>query len=271
MNSVTNFGTTSAGGGISNAGTISAATGIKISGDVVLIGSAAIVNTGNITGTGGTAINVATANSKMVIDQNGGTVTGNVLLSPNADVMTIAGGTIVGNIVGQGDTLNFSLGAGTTYTDSNTFTTINQVNINSGTVLLDATDSATNIDVFSGATLGGTGTLDPNLTIHGGGVFAPGVPRHVQDDGDRQPDVAIGRDLYGDDHGGEFRAAHCVNGAPGTDRPSMRAPGAPGQFEQQSPVIGTTYTILTATNGVSGQFNNGVDDLFFGRYEGILS
>ena len=101
-----------------------------------------------------------------------------MLLSPNADVMTISGGTIVGNIVGSGssDTLNFSLGAGTTYTDSNTFTTINQVNINSGTVLLDGTDTATNIDVFSGATLGGTGTLDPNLTIHGGGTFGPGTP-----------------------------------------------------------------------------------------------
>ena len=29
---------------------------------------------------------------------------------------------------------------------------------------------------FRGATLGGTGTLDPNLTIHPGGTFAPGVP-----------------------------------------------------------------------------------------------
>ena len=176
LNSVTNFGTTSAGGGISNAGTISAATGIKISGDVVLIGSAAIVNTGNITGTGGTAINVATANSKIIIDQNGGTITGNVLLSPHADVMTITGGTIAGNIVGQGDTLNFSLASGRPIPTA----TPSRRSIRSTSIparcCSTATDNANDIDVFSGATLGGTGTLDPDLTIHGGGMFAPGVP-----------------------------------------------------------------------------------------------
>ena len=64
-----------------------------------------------------------------------------MLLSSHADVMTLAGGTVVGNIVGAGttNTLNFALGSGVIYTDSNTFTTINQVNINSGTVLLDDT------------------------------------------------------------------------------------------------------------------------------------
>ena len=262
LNSVTNFGTTSAGGGISNAGTISAATGIKISGDVVLIGSAAIVNTGNITGTGGTAINVATANSKMVIDQNGGTITGNVLLSPNADVMTIAGGTIVGNIVGQGDTLNFSLGAGTTYTDSNTFTTINQVNINSGTVLLDATDSATNIDVFSGATLGGTGTLDPNLTIHGGGTFAPGAPgTFMQITGSLTLQSAA---IYMVTINGAATSGANVTGSAMVDAGAL-VKGNP----TSTAVVGTKYTILTASTGVTGTFAD--TDVFFGRYEGVLS
>ncbi len=268
INSVTNFGTTSAGGGITNAGTISAATGIKISGDVVLIASAAIVNTGTITGTAGTAINVATANSKMVIDQNGGTITGNVLLSPNADVMTIAGGTIVGNIVGQGDTLNFALGGAVTYTDSNTFSGLDQVNINSGTVLLNgSTNVASNIDVFSGATLGGTGTLDPNLTIHGGGMFAPGVPgTFMTVTGSLTLQSAA---IYMVTITGANASGALVNGTPGT---ATIVAGALVEANSASTaIVGTKYTILTATSGVSGQFNNGVNDFFFGRYKGILS
>jgi uncharacterized protein with beta-barrel porin domain len=234
----------------------------------VLIGSAAIVNAGNITGIGGTAINVATANSKMVIDQNGGSITGNVLLSQNADVMTIAGGTIAGNIVGQGDTLNFSLGAGTTYTDSNTFSGLNQVNINSGTVLLNgSTDSATNIDVLSGATLGGTGTLDPNLTIHSGGTFAPGVPgTFMTVTGSLTLQSAA---IYMVTITGAASSGALVNGAPGTA--TIDAGALVRVNSTSTPVVGTKYTILTATSGVNGQFNNGVDDFFFGRYEGILS
>ena len=52
-------------------------------------------------------------------------------------MLNINGGAINGNIVGKGssNTVNFQLGAGTTYTDNNTFTGINQVNINSGTVV----------------------------------------------------------------------------------------------------------------------------------------
>ena len=48
------------------------------------------------------------------------------------------------------------------------------MNINSGFVVLNGTDDATNIDVNGGA-LFGTGTLDPlAVTIHSGGTLAPG-------------------------------------------------------------------------------------------------
>ena len=115
------------------------------------------------------------------IDQNAGTMSGAILLSANADVLNINGGTIVGNIVGLGssDTVNFQTGG--TYTDTNTFTHINQVNINSGTTLvLNSTgNSATNVDVgaTAGGTLAGTGSLDATtVTIDSGGTLSPGSP-----------------------------------------------------------------------------------------------
>ena len=270
LNSDTNFGTTSAGGGITNAGTISAAhTGIAITGNVGFATGTVLSNSGTIIGAV-TAIGLGGDNAPLTIDQTGGLISGNVVLSTHADdIFNISGGTVVGNIVGSGafDTLNFSLGAGTTYTDSNTFTTINQVNINSGTVLLDGTDSATNIDVFSGATLGGTGTLDPDLTIHGGGTFAPGVPgTFMTVTGSLTLQSAA---IYMVTITGANSSGALVNGAPGTA--TIDAGALVHVNSASTPVVGTKYTILTATSGVSGQFNNGVDDFFFGRYEGILS
>ena len=168
--SVTTFG-----GGISNSGAITARTGIHIDGGVTFAGAAAIVNSGTISGTGGTAIDASAAMSPVIIDENAGAINGAIKLSAYADVLNINGGTIAGNIVGQGssDTVNFQTGAGTTYVDNNAFAGINQVNINSGTVVLNGINSATNVDVYG--TLSGSGSIDPTaVTIHSGGTFAPG-------------------------------------------------------------------------------------------------
>ena len=70
----------------------------------------------------------------------------------------ITGGTIGGNITGAGpsDTLNFALASRATYTTAK-FAGLNR-STSCPARLFDGTDSATNIDVLSGATLGGTGT-----------------------------------------------------------------------------------------------------------------
>ncbi len=160
-------------GNISNTGTIAGNIGIVIG--TVSTFSGAIVNSGVIIGAGGTAIDVSAAGSAVIIDQNGGSITGNILLSPNADVLNLTGGTIAGNIVGQSaGTLNFNLGNGTTYADNNAFTNLSAVNIETGTVLLNGTDSAATLSVSAGATLAGTGTLDPATTISG--TLEPGTP-----------------------------------------------------------------------------------------------
>ncbi len=165
-------------GNISNAGTITAKTGIRIGAGVGFAAGGAIVNSGNISGSTA-AIDVSAATSPVTINQNAGTVAGAIKLSANADALNVAGGAIIGNIVGAGikDTINFALGSGTfTYAAAFGFSGINQVNINSGTVILNGTNNATNIDV-NGGTLGGSGTLDPlTVTIHSGATFAPGTP-----------------------------------------------------------------------------------------------
>jgi uncharacterized protein with beta-barrel porin domain len=187
-------------GGITNSGSITGATGVLF-GPGNSTFSGAIVNSGSITGSGGVAINVAAANNPITINQTGGVITGAIDLSANADVLNISGGAINGNIVGQGssDTVNFALGAGAfTYGSSYEFSGINQVNVDSGTVILDGANSATNLAVNGGTLeigdaanpsatfavanpvnvygqLAGVGTLDPpSVTIHSGGVLAPG-------------------------------------------------------------------------------------------------
>jgi uncharacterized protein with beta-barrel porin domain len=164
-------------GGITNTGTISGNTGIQVTGGVTFAG--AIANSGNITGSGGTAIDVSNAPNAMTINQTAGTISGAIKLSPFADNLNISGGVINGNIVGSGstDTVTFALGNGTfTYANPYGFTAVNQVNINSGTVILNGPNDATSVDV-NGGTLGGTGSIDPlTMTIHNGAVFAPGTP-----------------------------------------------------------------------------------------------
>ena len=167
------------GGNISNTGTISASSiGIYVGPGVTFGPGNAIVNSGTIIG-GVDSIDLKQATSAITIDQMGGLLSGAVKLSANADVFNIFGGTIMGNIVGQGssNTLNFNLGSGTfAYDAAYGFSGVNQVNINSGTVVLNGTNSATNVDVYGG-TLAGTGSIAPGMmTIHAGGTFAPGTP-----------------------------------------------------------------------------------------------
>jgi uncharacterized protein with beta-barrel porin domain len=210
---VTNIGMISAGGtgiyvnnvssftgAISNAGTISAAVnGIFIGTGVTFAAGSGIFNSGTIIGAT-SAIDASTATSPVTINQTAGLISGNILLSTNADVLNVSGGTINGNIVGAGttNTLNFVLGSGTfTYGNSYSFTGINQLNVNSGTVILNGANSATNVAVNAGTlevgdaantgatltstdgvnvfgTLAGHGTVIGNVDIQNGGTLSPG-------------------------------------------------------------------------------------------------
>ena len=83
LTSSTTPGGTSVTGAILNQGSISAKTGIAVGGLSTLTGG--ITNTGNITGSGGTAIDLVSSfggeGAATVINQEAGTITGNILLS----------------------------------------------------------------------------------------------------------------------------------------------------------------------------------------------
>ncbi|HZR90136.1 MAG TPA: autotransporter domain-containing protein [Bradyrhizobium sp.] len=164
-------------GNISNAGTITGAlAAIRIDSGVTFAPGSAIVNSGITTGTGGTAIDASAATSAVTIDQTAGAINGAIKLSANADVVNISGGAIAGNIVGQGaaNTINFNLGGGTfTYGGAYAFTGVNQVNVNSGTVVLNGANSASSIAVNNGGMLTGSGTLN-SASVDISGTLAPG-------------------------------------------------------------------------------------------------
>jgi uncharacterized protein with beta-barrel porin domain len=174
LNGISNSGTISAdalgiylagvsnfSGNVSNSGTIVGQTGIVIGAGVTFAAGSAIVNSGAITGTGGKAIDLSAATSPVTVDINGGTVAGNML----------------GAGLASGDTLNFALGGGKTFTYGSNFENFDTVNVNSGTVVLNGTsNSAATVNVNSGGTLAGTGSIDPAMTIFSGGILAPGTP-----------------------------------------------------------------------------------------------
>jgi uncharacterized protein with beta-barrel porin domain len=166
-------------GGITNSGTIIAKTGIVV-GSQVRTFLGAISNSGIISASGGTAIDVSGANNAMTIDQSAGLIAGAVKLSAHSDVFNITGGSIAGNIVGRGtlDTVNFNLGAGNTFTygPSYGFAGIHQVNVTSGTVVLNGANTATGMTVSNGGTLAGSGTIVSSLGVLSGGTVQPGLP-----------------------------------------------------------------------------------------------
>jgi hypothetical protein len=187
-------------GNISNSGTITAKTGILIGTGVTFAPGSAIVNSGTISGSAA-AIDATAATSPVTINQTGGLISGAIKLSANADVLNISGGTVKGGIIGAGtsDTVNFALGSGS-YGGNPAFaiTGINALNINSGTIVLDASaNSATNVTINGGilqigdaantgaaltstnvdvvgGTLSGHGTINGGVTVGNGATLMPG-------------------------------------------------------------------------------------------------
>ncbi len=188
-------------GNLSNAGTITvnganpSAAAILISGTTFVDGR--IVNTGTIGGP--FAIDLFGAGNAVTIDQVAGLISGDIRLSPNGDTLNVRGGTINGNVVGQnaGDTINFALGAGAfTYGAAYGFSSVSNVNVLSGVVVLDGANQAGSIAVRGGVlqvgdasntgatltgsvdviggTLAGHGTIAGDVTVENGGVLFPG-------------------------------------------------------------------------------------------------
>lgn len=264
-------------GNVSNSGTITGKTGIVVGANVSFAAGYGIVNTGNITGTSGAAIDVSAATSPMLIDQNGGTLSGDVKLSANADVLNVNGGALLGSIIGSGssDTVNFKLGSGSWGGNPNyAITGVNTLNVNSGTIVLDAAvNSATNVAIAGGILQVGDGshlnaTLDSSVIditggqLSGHGLVVGGVT--VGSGGTVSPGGTIGTmtisgsltfnsgSIYGIELSPTQHSETDVIGSPGTVTIN-------GGNVVLTPHLGTytptTVPILTSTGMLTGTFN----------------
>jgi outer membrane autotransporter protein len=264
-------------GDISNSGTISGVDGIAVESGVSFATGSAIVNSGTLIGTI-SAINALNATSPVTIDQEAGLISGAIKLSTSADVVNISGGTINGNIIGQGasDTINFVPGAGNrfTYGPSYGFTGINQVNVNSGTTILDGANSATNVTVNGGTlevgdaadtgailTITGTNPLNVSGTLAGHGTVAGDVA--VASGGTLSPGGSIGTLTIDGDLTLSAGSTYAVEISPTQASKTQitgtaTLGGATVVATVTSPQLGSfeghTYTILSATD-VIGTFN----------------
>jgi len=261
-------------GGITNTGLIAAAgVGIIVANVTTFDGH--IVNAGTISAA--TAIDTSGALTAITIDQNAGLIAGNILFSSFGDTLNVRGGTINGNIVGQnaGDTINFSLGGGTfTYGAAFGFSNVSFVNVNSGVVVLDGANQAGSIAVNGGVlqigdagnpgasltgsvdviggTLSGHGTVVGDVTIESGGVLFPGgsigTLTIVNGPLTFNPGSTY---LVQIAPGAGNNSATAVNGAPGNIAING---GTVLALPQLGHYNATTYTIATATGGVTGTF-----------------
>jgi uncharacterized protein with beta-barrel porin domain len=275
-------GASSVTGGVTNSGTITGKTGILVNGGATVAGG--ITNSGSLSGTS-VAIDITAEGAASVINQQAGTITGNILLSTLADTVNITGGSIAGNIVGQGssNTVNFALGAGT-FTYSNTISGVNAVNVNSGTVKLTGTNTypgATTVNggildvegsiatsslttVNNGGALTGAGTVG-NTTVASGGGFAPGngTPGTFMTVGGNLA-FASGA-LYLVQLNPATASFASVTGTATLGGATVNAIYANGSY------ISKTYTILTATGGVSGTFGSLVNTNLPANFKTSLS
>jgi outer membrane autotransporter protein len=160
-----------------NAGTITGTTGVLANG-----GPMTVFNTGIITGTGGTAIDLTGAGHPSTVNQQGGAITGKILLSAASDTVNVTGGAIAGNIVGQGNAnLNFALGSGTfTFAAPYAVTGMEGVFMNSGTVTIAGTINTDALTVNGGTMIvEGKVTTFPGFATVNGGKLVVGDDTHA--------------------------------------------------------------------------------------------
>jgi outer membrane autotransporter protein len=241
-------------GGITNSGRITAQSGTGIIVQNVASFGGHIVNSGTISASG-PAINLTGAGTAITIDQNAGLIAGNLLLSPNGDTLNVRGGTISGNVVGQnnGDTVNFALGGGSfTYSAPFAMTGLSQVNFVSGTAYVDGSITATTLNINSGGTAAGTGTLAGGVTVMAGGTLMPGNMGTPLGTLNVTGGVTFNPGSFYSVHVSQSTASATTVGGSGT---ASITGGTVKVTLLQAGSYNQTYTIVTAGGGRSGTFS----------------
>jgi uncharacterized protein with beta-barrel porin domain len=289
----TAVGVSTYSGGFTNTGTITAKTGLNVSAQTF---NGLIVNSGNITGTGGTAVKIGGDFNPVTFDQEGGTIAGALILTSavSGDVLNVSGGVVQGKMSDSNGTgaLTFNLGSGTfTYGSGFHFSGFPDVNVNSGTVILDGAGNTATTTTVSGGTLqvgdaaspGATltsavdvtgGTLSGHGTITGavtiaGGTLAPGGSIGTLN---VVGSVSFTSGNYDVTINDTSASKTSVTGAPGTF--TIASGGTGGtvvvtpQFTTLGPHGGTSYVIVSTTGGVSGRFASVTEN---GSFTGALA
>lgn len=150
---------------------------------------------------------------------------------------------------------------------TNTNTHIGQIIVDAGTLMVDGSIAlSSQTTVRSGATLSGSGTVG-NASVLGGGIFAPGNHSGGRSIGNMNVagtlSFAAGSnfDVKVDDQGHSDKAS--VSGAVTIDTAAkVRVAALNGTDDGSTYAPETTYTILTSTGGITGQFDSSVVENF---------
>jgi autotransporter-associated beta strand protein len=147
-----------------------------VSAGTLLYGASNVISTGAVTVNGASAILNLGANQSdtvgLVTLQGNGQIngTGTSTLT-STGTFEMQSGLVSARLGGSGIALNKTTGGTVTLTGANTYT--GNTSVNAGTLIVNGSISTSIVNVASGATLGGIGTVGP-LTIQSGGIVAPG-------------------------------------------------------------------------------------------------
>jgi autotransporter-associated beta strand protein len=183
---------------------------------------------------------------------------GRVLTVGSNGLSTTVSGIIAdgGGAGGTGGALD-KTGAGTlTLTNTNTYT--GATTIDGGTLTVNGSiASSSGVAIDSGGTLNGVGAV-PAVTVNAGGVLMPGLPNAVG--------TLTGSGNVTFNSGASYQIF--INGTANskfttTGNAAINPNVGVGVLGGSSVVLGNRYTILTATGGLTGQFNPTVNDGYF--------
>jgi outer membrane autotransporter protein len=147
-----------------NAGAISGGTGILAAG-----GPTTISNTGDISAGTGPAIDLTSTTGPNIINQQGGTIAGEIALSDSDDQVHVTGGRIEGDIVGKGaGGVTFHMGPGS-FSSPHAISGVDEIAVSSGRVRLDGTIDSNKLAVRGGSlVLNGDANVSEDATVSAG-------------------------------------------------------------------------------------------------------
>ncbi|MDP9588826.1 UNVERIFIED_ORG: autotransporter-associated beta strand protein [Shinella zoogloeoides] len=267
------FDRSATGGPITYAGVITGPGSLGFAGGATYILNSSSSSSGEVTIDSGTTLQWGTGGAAgwigpSTLSISAGPITNNGALIINRSSDRIYQGKING-------TGSFTKQASGMVALTNTNGYSGQTNVEAGTLLVDGSIAASSeTKVLSGATLTGSGTVS-KTTVLNGGIFAPG--NHAASvSGAHRKVAAIGTmsvagdlnlaagsnfDVKVDDQGHSDKAS--VSGAVTIDTAAkVRVAALNGTDDGSTYAPETTYTILTSTGGITGQFDSSVVENF---------